>query len=64
MLSVLKGNCHDDSNQIDMASFDSIDWDKFKTFDKKAEFLEFSNHTLEKVKQLPCGCLGPPSSIL
>ena len=47
LLSVLKGSCHDDSNRIGMVSFDSIDWDKFKTFDKKQSFLNFQTTPLK-----------------
>ena len=57
MLSVLEESRRDDSNRVGMVSFDCIDWDKFKTFDKKQSFLEFSNHTLESVRQLPRGRL-------
>ena len=57
MLSVLEESRRDDSNRVGMVSFDCIDWDKFKTFDKKQSFLEFSNHTFESVKQLPRGRL-------
>ena len=57
MLSVLEESRRDDSSQVGMVSFDCIDWDKFKTFDEKQSFLEFSNHILESVKQLPRGRL-------
>ena len=56
MLSVLKNNrSRSDNNgqRRGIVSFDSVDWDKFKNFDRKQSLLEFSNHFLESARQLP-----------
>ena len=56
MLSIVENNrsrSDDNSQRKGIVSFDSIDWDKFKNFDRKRSFLEFSNHTLESDWQLP-----------
>ena len=56
MLSIVENNrsrSNDNSQRKGIVSFDSIDWDKFKNFDRKQSFLEFSNHTLESARQLP-----------
>ena len=60
MLSVLEDNrsrSDDNSQRKGVVSFDSINWDKFKNFDRKQSFLEFGNHTLESSRQLPRECL-------
>ena len=56
MLSTLDNNrgCSDNNSQRKgIVSFDSIDWDKFKNFDRKQSFLEFLNHTLKSARLLP-----------
>ena len=40
-------------NQRSIVSTNSINWDKFKELDRKKSFLEYTNHCLETLKQLP-----------
>ena len=54
MLSVLEDNrsrSDDNSQRRSIVFFDSINWDKFKKFDRKQNFLELANHTLESGRQ-------------
>ena len=37
-----------------MVSFDSIDWEKIFKFYREESFLQYANHTMASVKQLPC----------
>ena len=53
MLSVLEDERSRADNQRGTVTFESINWDRFKNFDRKKSFLKFTNHTLESVKQLP-----------
>ena len=40
-------------NQRGIVSTNSINWEKFKEFDRKKSFLEYRNQSLETLKQLP-----------
>ena len=40
-------------NQRGIVSTNSINWDKFKEFDRKNIFLEYTNQSLETLKQVP-----------
>ena len=40
-------------NQRGIVSTNSINWDKFKEFDRKESFVEYTNQSLETLKQLP-----------
>ena len=51
MSYMLEDDCAD--NQREIVSTNSINWDKFKEFDRKKSFLEYTNQSLETLKQLP-----------
>ena len=36
-----------------MVTYDSIDWGTFKKLDREESFLEYSNHTIKTIRQLP-----------
>ena len=40
-------------NQRGIVSTNSINWDKFKKFHRKKSFLEYTNQSLETLKQIP-----------
>ena len=44
-------------NQRGIVSTNSISWDKFKEFDRKESFVEYTNQSLRTLKQLPKECL-------
>ena len=44
---------NEESNAVVMVSFDLVDWDKFRHFNTKKNFLRSVNHTLDSIKQLP-----------
>ena len=53
MLSVLQDERSRPDNHRGIVAFDSINWDRFKNFNRKKSFLKFTNNnTLESVKQL------------
>ena len=52
MLSVLQDERSRPDNHRGIVAFDSINWDRFKNFDRKKSFLKFTNHILDGVKQL------------
>ena len=54
MLSVLEDNHDEDGIWVGMVSFDSIDWEKIFKFYREESFLQYANHTMGSVKQLPC----------
>ena len=51
MSYMLEDDCAD--NQREIVSTNSINWDKFKESDRKKSFLEYTNQSLETLKQLP-----------
>ena len=51
-ISYILKNDHAD-NQRGIVSTNSINWDKFKEFGRKESFVEYTNQSLETLKQLP-----------
>ena len=43
---------NDVNQQRGIVSFDSIDWDKYRDFNKKHSFLEYSNCSIQVLKKL------------
>ena len=43
---------NEESNAIGMVLFDLVDWDKFRLFNNKENFLWSVNHTPDSIKQL------------
>ena len=52
-LSLLEDERSCAGNHRGIVTFESINWDRFKNFDRKKSFLKFTNHILDSVKQLP-----------
>ena len=52
MYSILEEE-NDVNQQRGIVSLDSIDWDKYRDFNKKHSFLEYSNCSIQVLKKLP-----------
>ena len=53
ILAFLEDNQISSYSSVGMVTYDNIDWGTFKKFDKEESFLEYSNHTIETIRQLP-----------
>ena len=52
-LAFLEDNQINSESRVGMVTYDNIDWGTFKKFDREESFLEYPNHIIETMRQLP-----------
>ena len=51
-LSFLEDNQISSESRVGMVTYDNIGWETYRKFDREESFLEYSNHTIETIRQL------------